>query len=87
MVSKKLIIDNGMGLHARPAAALVGEAKGFSSEILLVAEGMELDAKNVFELVAAAIPNGAEVELICRGDDEEEALDYLVKLIESGLGE
>lgn len=45
------------------------------------------NAKSVLSVLGACIKSGAEIELICDGEDEAEALEYLIQYIEDGLGE
>ncbi len=45
------------------------------------------NAKSVLSVLGACIKSGDEIELICDGEDEAEALEYLIQYIEDGLGE
>lgn len=87
MVSQKVTVINPTGLHARPAAVLVREAKQFESEIYVMAGTRKVDAKNVLALMDASIVCGMEITVQCIGEDEEKALSALVQAVESGLGE
>ena len=87
MVSQKVTVINPTGLHARPAAVLVREAKQFESEIYVMAGTRKVDAKNVLALMDASIVCGMEITVQCIGADEEKALSALVPAVESGLGE
>ena len=49
--------------------------------------GEENHAKSVLNVMAAGIKSGTEINLICDGEDEEEAMKTLTEAIESGLGE
>ena len=87
MVSQKVTVINPTGLHARPAAVLVREAKQFESEIYVMAGTRKVDAKNVLALMDASIVCGMEITVQGIGADEEKALSALVQAVESGLGE
>ena len=87
MVSKKIVITNPSGIHARPAGLLVKEAKNFKCAVTVKTPDKTVSAKSVLTLMTAAIKNGTEIELCCDGEDEAEALEKLSALIESGLGE
>lgn len=87
MVSQKVTVINPTGLHARPAAVLVREAKQFESEIYVMAGTRKVDAKNVLALMDASIVCGMKITVQCIGADEEKALSALVQAVESGLGE
>lgn len=87
MVSKKVVIENPTGLHLRPAGILCKEAMQFKSLITFNFRGGTANAKSVLSVLGACIKSGAEIELVCEGEDEEIALKTLVDAIESGLGE
>ena len=87
MVSQKVFIKNPTGLHLRPAGILCKEAMQFKSLITFSFKGSTANAKSVLSVLGACVKCGDEIELTCDGQDEREALDALVKAIESGLGE
>lgn len=87
MVSQKIKIKNPSGLHLRPAGILCKEAMNFKSLITFNYRGNTANAKSVLSVLGACIKSGDEIELNCEGEDEEEALESLVKIIEEGLGE
>ncbi len=87
MVSSKVVVKNPTGLHLRPAGILCKTAIGFHSKINIRFKDTTANAKSVLGVLGACIKAGDEIELICEGEDEEEALATLMKAIESGLGE
>ena len=87
MVSQKIKIMNPTGLHLRPAGNLCKEAMKFKSLISFEYRNNVANAKSVLSVLGACIKSGDEINLICDGEDEEEALASLVKAIEEGLGE
>lgn len=87
MVSKKVIIKNPTGLHLRPAGLMCKTAMEFKSQISLHMGEYNASAKSVLGVLGACVKTGDEIELISEGEDEVAALDTLVELIESGLGE
>lgn len=87
MVSQKVKIKNPTGLHLRPAGILCKEAMNFKSLITFQYRGNTANAKSVLSVLGACIKSGDEIELICEGEDEEAALEFLVKLIDEGFGE
>ena len=87
MVSQKIKIMNPTGLHLRPAGNLCKEAMKFKSLITFEYRNNVANAKSVLSVLGACIKSGDEINLICDGEDEEEALASLVKTIEEGLGE
>ena len=87
MVSQKVVITNPTGLHLRPAGNLCKVAMNFKSHITFSYGENTANAKSVLSVLGACVKSGDEIELICEGEDEEEALESLVAAIESGLGE
>ena len=87
MVSQKVKITNPTGLHLRPAGILCKEAMQFKSLITFVFRESTANAKSVLSVLGACVKCGDEIELVCEGEDEEEALKTLVKAVENGLGE
>ena len=86
MVSQKVTIKNPTGLHLRPAGILCREAMNFKSLVTFLYRGNTANAKSVLSVLGACIKSGDEIELVCDGEDEEEALKVLVTLIEEGFG-
>ncbi len=87
MVSQKVIIKNPTGLHLRPAGILCKEAMQFKSHITFRYRNNIANAKSVLSVLGACIKSGDEIEMICEGEDEEEALKVMIGVIEDGLGE
>lgn len=89
MYKKTTTILNKSGLHARPASDFVKEAGKFGSKITIrrLDEDEEANAKSIVFLLSLGIGQGVEVELSAKGEDEQQAVDSLVALIESGFGE
>ena len=87
MVSQVTVIKNPSGLHLRPAGILCKEALNYKSALLFKIRSTTANAKSVLSVLGACVKCGDEIELMCEGPDEKEALDAMLKLIESGLGE
>lgn len=87
MVTKTVTVINTQGFHMRPATVFAGEMGKFKSKITLKTDGKIVDGKSLMNIIAACIKCGAEVEIVCEGEDEQAALDKAVSMIESGLGE
>ncbi len=87
MVSQKVIIKNPTGLHLRPAGILCKEAMNYKSLITFNFRESTANAKSVLSVLGACIKSGDEIEFVCQGEDEEEALAALVAAVEDGLGE
>ncbi len=88
MVSQTVKVNNPTGLHLRPAGMFCQEAMRFKSHIVFrYRETGEANAKSVLSILGACIRPADEIEIICDGTDEKEALQALVALVESGFGE
>lgn len=91
MYEKTVVIVNEAGLHARPAAVFVGESKKFKSKISIrnmsVDPSREGNAKSMLNVLTLMLTKGSEMRLVAEGEDEREAVDTLVRLIQNGCGE
>ena len=87
MISKKVTVRNITGLHLKPAAYFCKEAMKYKSQITFQFDNTTANAKSVLSVLGACVKCGDEIELICDGIDEEEALASLVQAVEDGLGE
>ncbi len=87
MVERETVLVNRLGMHARAATKLVQLAQKFKSRIVLIVNGMEADAKSILGLLILAAPMGTKVKVRAEGEDEKEAVDAIVKLIENKFGE
>ncbi len=90
MVEASLVVRHEVGLHARPAAAFVKAASGFASDIKIVNKTRDsepVDAKSIISVFKIAVAQDHEIYLTAEGEDEQEAIDTLVGLIESNFGE
>lgn len=87
MIEREVKIVNRLGLHARAAAKLVHLAGTFESDVSLLRNGEEVDAKSILGILLLAAAQGANLRLRCEGRDEAEALDALTALIAAGFDE
>lgn len=87
MVSKKVVVMNPTGLHLKPAAVFCKEAMKFRSTVTFTFGNATANAKSVLSVLAACVKCGDEIEILCVGPDEEEALAALVSAVKDGLGE
>ena len=84
---RSFLIVNTLGLHARAAAQLVQTANRYRSEILVERDGQSVNGKSIMGVLMLAAGKGAEVVVSCEGEDAEEAMASLSRLIEAGFGE
>ena len=87
MVSKKVKVVNSEGFHMRTASNFAAAMGKYSSDVKIEVNNMEVNAKSVMNLIAACIKFGTEINIVCDGEDEQEALNEAVSMVESGFGE
>ncbi|MCI1721617.1 MAG: HPr family phosphocarrier protein [Lachnospiraceae bacterium] len=87
MVSKRVVIKNRTGLHLKPTAYFCKEAMKYKSLITFTFENVTANAKSVMSVLGACVKCGDEIDIVCEGVDEQEALDALCNAVEEGLGE
>ena len=88
MLSKKVEVVNEEGMHMRPAGLIAKTVKSHpDSDVIMKANGKDIKAKAVMQIMAAGLKKGTEVEIIVNGGDEKAVLDELVKMFEDGFGE
>jgi multiphosphoryl transfer protein len=80
-------IDAAHGLHARPAARIAAAAKQSGAEVRITHGEASANARSIVALMGLGIRSGDEIGIIARGLHGRTALDTIVALIESGLGE
>ena len=81
MYEKSLLITAENGLHTRPAAQFVKEAKEFQSEVTVISGGKTASAKSLFKLQTLGLTQGTVVTISAEGEDEQKAVEHLVKLM------
>ncbi|WP_339057681.1 phosphocarrier protein Hpr [Candidatus Regiella endosymbiont of Tuberolachnus salignus] len=81
MFKQEVTITAPNGLHTRPAAKFVKEAKTFSSDITVTSGSKEANAKSLFKLQTLGLTQGSKVTIQAQGDDEQKAVEHLVKLM------
>ena len=80
MFSKDVEITAPNGLHTRPAAQFVKEAKAFASDITVTSGGKSASAKSLFKLQTLGLTQGTVITISAEGDDEQQAVEHLVAL-------
>ena len=89
MYMKETVVKNKSGLHARPASEFVECASQFESKIKISRADEEdfVNAKSMVLLLTLGIAQGQGMILKASGPDEQEAVDTLINLVDSGFGE
>ena len=86
-VKKDVLVQNQVGLHARPATFFIQKAHEFKSSIWVEKDERRVNAKSLLGVLSLGIVGGTSIDIIADGSDEQEAVDSLVALVESGFAE
>lgn len=87
MFVKDVVVQNQVGLHARPATFFIQKANEFKSSIWVEKEERRVNAKSLLGVLSLGIVGNTSIRIIADGPDEEKAVEALVKLVESGFAE
>jgi len=87
MQQRPVTIVNKLGLHARAAAKFVTTASSFASNIDIEKDGQKVNGKSIMGVMMLAASRGTRLIILADGEDEQEAVDSLEKLIGEKFGE
>ena len=87
MYVKDVMVQNQVGLHARPATFFIQKANEFKSSIWVEKDERRVNAKSLLGVLSLGIVGGTNIRIIADGVDEQAAVDSLVKLVESAFAE
>ncbi len=87
MYSKEVVLQNQVGLHARPATFFIQKANEFKASIWVEKDERKVNAKSLLGVLSLGIARGTTISIIADGVDEKEAVDALIELIESNFSE
>ena len=87
MYMKDVKVQNKIGLHARPATFFIQKAKEYKSAIWVEREERRVNAKSLLGVLSLGIVGGASIRILADGPDEQDAVNGLVQLIETGFAE
>lgn len=80
MIKREITIINELGIHARPAGMVANTASRFASDIKLVKDGMEVNAKSIMGIMTLAAGKGSIIEVTAKGKDEADAVAAIADL-------
>ena len=87
MFVKEVSVKNQVGLHARPATFFIQKANEFKSSVWVEKDERRVNAKSLLGVLSLGIVGGTTIRIMADGSDEEQAVDGLVKLVESSFAE
>lgn len=85
MFSKEVTVTNQVGLFARPATFFIQKANEFSSTILVVKDGITVNAKSLLGVLSLGVSSGCVITISATGNDCEDAVLALCGLVNSSL--
>jgi phosphocarrier protein HPr len=88
--SNEVVIQNKVGLHARPAALFVRTAASYTAKVTLenLTRGTKpVNAKSIISVLTAAAKLDDRIRITADGNDEEAAVEALSELVNSKFGE
>jgi phosphocarrier protein HPr len=84
---RTVVLASRHGLHARPAAELVRLAGKFRSDVKLTKDDITVDGKSIMGVMMLAASRGTRLIILADGEDEQDAIDSLEKLVGEKFGE
>lgn len=87
MLSKEVVVQNQVGLHARPATFFIQKANEFKSSVWVEKDERKVNAKSLLGVLSLGITKGTTINIIADGSDEKDAVEVLVHLIASNFAE
>ena len=87
MITKKLMILNKLGLHARAAAKVVSTANQFESTIIITKDGKNADARSIMKLLMLSASQGSSIRVEIDGADQNDAMESIERLFNNKFDE
>ena len=87
MINKTILIQNKLGLHARSASVFVRTASGFASSVTVSNQHATANGKSIMSMMLLQASLGTEISLEIEGNDEHDAIEAMVTLINNKFGE
>ncbi len=87
MCSKDVVVQNQVGLHSRPATYFIQKANLFRCSIWVEKDERRVNAKSLLGVLSLGIVGGSTITISADGADEKNAVDTLVRLVDSGFAD
>lgn len=85
MKEMKHIIQDELGIHARPASLLVKVSREFQCKVTISKDGNSADAKSILRIMGLGVKKGDEITMTFNGSDEAEALTTIKVFLETNI--
>jgi len=86
-ISRKVKVKNSLGLHTRPAAAIVKLLQPKKSSVFFVYKNETINARSIMSILMLAAQKNTQIEIIVEGVDAEQTMDVLLEAFEMEFGE
>lgn len=87
MTVKETVVNNGVGLFARPATFFIQKANEFKCSVWVEKDERRVNAKSLLGVLSMGIMDGSAISLIADGEDEAEAVEALNQLVSTKSGD
>ncbi len=87
MYSKEIVVQNQVGLHARPATFFIQKANEFTSGVWIARDDRKVNAKSLLGVLSLGVTRGTAITVIADGADEEAAVNELANLVKTNFAE
>ncbi|MBI5423165.1 MAG: HPr family phosphocarrier protein [Opitutae bacterium] len=77
---RELLVENKMGIHARPAAMIVRVTNKFKSDVFVEKDDEQVNGKSIMGLMMLAAAKGSKIKFVATGEDAESMLNELEAL-------
>lgn len=84
---RELLVQNKMGIHARPAAMIVRVTNRFKAEVFVEKDDEQVNGKSIMGLMMLAAAKGTKIKFIATGEDAETMLTELAALFDKKFDE
>ena len=86
-LTKELVVQNKMGIHARPAAMVVRITNKFRAEVMVEKDDEQVNGKSIMGLMMLAAGKGSKLTIHAEGPDAEKAVAEIKSLVQTRFGE
>ena len=86
-VAKEVVVNNKLGIHARPASLFVKTASRYHSNIYVEKDGERVNGKSIMGLMMLAAGRGSRLKIVAEGPDAPKAMNELEELIKRNFDE
>lgn len=86
-ISRKVKVKNSLGLHTRPAAAIVKLLQPRKSSVYFIHKNETINARSIMSILMMAAKKNALIEIVVDGEDAEVTMQHLLAAFEMEFGE